>query len=330
QLPDVEKLPPCSFLVHFSFELAKPYISRDDELLYPSDNPVRKDRLFKVPMIAPSTWKGHLRGAIRTCQSLKREDKVLDRLLGGTGEENVEEFTRGRLFFYPTFFKNIGLEVINPHNRKTKAGTNPIFFECVPTDKIGEFTLLYVPHMALNGIKPGTDQFYGQVREDMDVLLKGISDMMLTYGFSAKKTAGYGAAKDQLPFIESNTPGKILFHLNPKPQNEAAVENRNQTVPEICCNWLDDRGNFLVYDKKERSKKVETREWSKSRLNQYMTAKRVWDEYQARLKSYMVQTSPVEPKVKVLTFEKISELPGLMRIIWPGGGEINEKLSGKS
>jgi CRISPR/Cas system CSM-associated protein Csm3 (group 7 of RAMP superfamily) len=47
----------------FEFTLEKPYASRDDAPFYPTDNPVRKDHVFRVPMVAPSSWKGSLRSA---------------------------------------------------------------------------------------------------------------------------------------------------------------------------------------------------------------------------------------------------------------------------
>ena len=56
-----------------------------------------------------------------------------------------EGYRRGRLMFYPTFFKKLGLEVINPHDRETGAGTLPIYLETVPKGAKGTFSLLYVP-----------------------------------------------------------------------------------------------------------------------------------------------------------------------------------------
>ena len=44
-----------------------------------------------------------------------------------------------------TFFDLIDVEVINPHSRKTRAGTHPIYLECVPQGAKGTFSLLYVP-----------------------------------------------------------------------------------------------------------------------------------------------------------------------------------------
>lgn len=54
-------LPAHSAFLQFQFSLASPYISRDDEIFHINDNPVRKDKVFKVPMVAGTSWKGNLR-----------------------------------------------------------------------------------------------------------------------------------------------------------------------------------------------------------------------------------------------------------------------------
>lgn len=61
---DLTSLPRYSSLLHFSFRLATAYLSRDDMPFYVVDNPVRKDKVFGVPMVAPSQWKGTLRAAM--------------------------------------------------------------------------------------------------------------------------------------------------------------------------------------------------------------------------------------------------------------------------
>ena len=218
KLPDIKDLPTGSFMVHFQFRLAKPYLSRDDQILYPSDNPVRKEKIFKVPMIAPSTWKGHLRNAVRLGQNKADEDPVIIRLFGSSKKDDFEELVHGRIIIYPTFFYNIGEDVINPHDHQKKVGKRPIFFETVPEKELGKFTVLYVPHMALNGVEPESNEFNKQVKEDMTALFRGIADMMLLYGFSAKKTSGYGAAEDNVSFEYAGkvvvNPVKTLLHEN--------------------------------------------------------------------------------------------------------------------
>ncbi len=57
-------LPRYSFLLRFSFKLRKPYISKDDGDFHLLDNPIRKDKVFKTPMVAATSWKGALRSAM--------------------------------------------------------------------------------------------------------------------------------------------------------------------------------------------------------------------------------------------------------------------------
>jgi hypothetical protein len=61
----LQMLPLGSFGIQFRFILEEPFISKDDALFYPHDNPLRKEWAFKVPMIGGSGWKGNLRSARR-------------------------------------------------------------------------------------------------------------------------------------------------------------------------------------------------------------------------------------------------------------------------
>ncbi|MCS7282651.1 MAG: hypothetical protein RMK65_04015, partial [Anaerolineae bacterium] len=190
-LPDLKALPPGSWAVQFTFTLAKPYLSQDDTEFYILDNPVRKEWVFKVPYVAPSQWKGALRAAMRrrrgyTTWEEESQDAQMMRLFGNIkGEE--ENFSVGRLFFYPTFFDRIGLEVINPHPRDTGAGRQPIYFECVPAGARGTFTLLYVP---LDG-GPVDEAI---IQADLQAVVEGLRAMFTEYGFGAKTSSGYGVA----------------------------------------------------------------------------------------------------------------------------------------
>lgn len=51
-------LPLYSFFIQFTFTLAQPYISRDEQDFYIIDNPVRKDKIFGLPYVASTSWKG--------------------------------------------------------------------------------------------------------------------------------------------------------------------------------------------------------------------------------------------------------------------------------
>jgi len=170
----LSNLTPFSVFIQFSFTLVKPYLSRDDEDFYIIDNPVRKDKVFKIPMVASSSWKGNLRFVMRTIIGGNDNDPRIVRLFGNEkGIEKNENFRMGRLNFYSTFFDAADLEVINPHDRRTRAGTQPIYIESVPIGAKGTFNLLYVPFDVI-----GDDhRLRAEVTEDLRLLNDGIREM---------------------------------------------------------------------------------------------------------------------------------------------------------
>jgi len=113
----------------------------------------------------------------------------------GYRTENVEGF-QGRLHFYPTFFDRIDLEVINPHDRKTGAGKNPIYFECVPAGTEGVFTLLYVPLDQVG--RSSREEIEQEAEDDLKAAAEGIKAMLTEYGFGAKTSSGYGVVEDEV------------------------------------------------------------------------------------------------------------------------------------
>lgn len=242
--PNLQELPPGSWFLQFTFTLAKPWMSKDDDPFYVTEsvNPVRKDKVFKVPMMSAAAWKGLLRWTVMHIRLVRQKDGLTPQdfaaerfrqaLLFGDekGEEAGEtkdfaqfldslkpearaEYERllrekygvkpddplphhsGRLTFYPTFFNLIDVEVINPHSRRTKAGTYPIYLECVPAGARGTFSLLYVP---FDLIGQEESEIRRQAAEDLQLVAEGLQAMFLTYGFSAKRTSGYGVAEDKI------------------------------------------------------------------------------------------------------------------------------------
>lgn len=232
---DISVLPKGSWLIEFPITLAKPFISKDDLPLYIIENPVRKDKVFGVPFTSAMGWKGNLRWTMMkihlepkanddgkfaeirfqhtllfgTEKEMEGEPvgwtRYLDGLCKGASEkyrkklkENFgkEEIPNlaGMLHFYPTFWDKIDLEVINPHDRKTKTGKNPIYFEVVPKGAKGLFRLVYVPFYYF-GLK-SDKELKKAVMQDVLGGIAGLKQMMLTYGFSAKKSSGYGVITD--------------------------------------------------------------------------------------------------------------------------------------
>jgi CRISPR-associated protein Cmr2 len=191
---------PASWLgIKVGFELLTPWYSKDDRVFHVMDNPVRKDRVFGVPYMAASSWKGLLRWTCRMQAGLQKHLRENDGKIEGwrdpdwivhlfgneKGEE--EDFHQGALVFYPTWFNKIGFEVINPHSRERRAGTQPIYYEVVPIGANGTLPLLYAPWP---GMKPEAKP--GDV---IPKLLETIEKLLATYGISAKRTVGWGTAK---------------------------------------------------------------------------------------------------------------------------------------
>ena len=195
-------LPENSFVIQFKFIIKKPYISIDEQEFYIIDNPIRKDKVFNLPYIAPSSWKGSLRSALFHL-GYNSENEKIQNVFGNKNTENDELLMKGRVHLFPTFFKEKGLEIINPHIREKRVGTVPILFECVPAGESGTFTLLYVPYYLF--LDFDEENFKKQIFGDLLLLSEGLKSMFLTYGFGAKTSSGFGIAENNL--IE----GKIIL-----------------------------------------------------------------------------------------------------------------------
>lgn len=185
------------FGIDVSFTLQSPWYSKDDRPFHVLDNPVRKDRVFGVPFMSAASWKGLLRWACRMQAGLSGHLEAHDmkmaswivHLFGGNEKREDNNFRSGALVFYPTWFNKVGFEVINPHSRSRRAGTQPIYYEVVPAGTKGKLRLLYAPlpgEIECDQVKP-TD-FIANLIDSIKALLE-------TYGISAKRTAGWGAAK---------------------------------------------------------------------------------------------------------------------------------------
>jgi CRISPR/Cas system CMR subunit Cmr6 (Cas7 group RAMP superfamily) len=285
-------LPPYSVGIVIPFRLDRSYLSRDDDVFYIIDNPIKKEWVFKVPYVTSLTWKGSLRaaatrilaesiaGVLDKADEARATDEDLCRMaskIHGSREQHMllfgnensaqEEFInsslvrlqlpkepdavgeqrddrpaalqrliqkqfqehlvkrgvrtervegrQGRLHFFPTYFDRIGLEIINPHDRKRRVGTNPILMECVPAGTESHFQVLYTP-FDFPGIgpepppvTPDEATLRRQLAEDLPLLARAIRRMLQVDGFGAKTSSGYGTAGNSLP-----KPGQVLMKLD--------------------------------------------------------------------------------------------------------------------
>jgi CRISPR-associated protein Cmr2 len=196
--------------------------------------------------MSAASWKGLLRWACRMQAGLKdhlsrkkRFDDWNDPewILHLSGNEKGEgnNFHHGALVFYPTWFDKIGFEVINPHDRRRRAGMQPILYEVVPgrrpkADNPQEFEdggkgslrVLYAPW-------PGAKQTARRA-DFLPPLLEAIEQLLTKYGISAKRTVGWGTAeittwrgwlKEQEP-IEATSREEFQKQLEERLQAEGA------------------------------------------------------------------------------------------------------------
>jgi len=192
-------MPPYSFIIEFDFTLEKPCISKDDENFSIIEDSVKREKALGCPYIPGSTWKGCLRSALWH-EGIKEDDEQITRIFGNERLTN-ESFRQGRLHFFPSLFDKVDYEIINPHNRQTRAGTNPILIECIPAKENGKFSLLYVPFDLVGKEQEETKK---QMLEDLEIIAKGLEAMFTVYGFGAKTSSGYGIAKINDGFIRIN------------------------------------------------------------------------------------------------------------------------------
>jgi len=192
-----------SCLFRLNFTLSRPFTSKTEEVFRPEEqreehkqmkwfeiqNPIVRDHTTGLPLAKPTTWKGQLRFAARIEEI---DNATIDRLFGAV--RDGAEGREGRLRFFPTLFTDrVGREVITPLKRSTRTpARGPIDFQVVSPGSKGTVCLLYVPYPKWDGWS------HGQVADDVEAIAKALKAMFLTYGFSAKKSAGWGLAQDEL------------------------------------------------------------------------------------------------------------------------------------
>ena len=268
ELDHTSLLDPAWFAIDVSFTLTSPWYSKDDRPLHVLDNPVRKDRVFGMPFMSATSWKGLLRWACRMqaglSEHLEKHDMRMEgwqdpswilHLFGNERGED-ERFRSGALICHPTWFDNkVAFQVINPHDRARRAGTQPIYYEVVPAGTEGKLQMLYAP-------------LPGEIERDQTMPDAFISDfidsiraLLENYGISAKRTAGWGTAridlkKSKLHFVEGGHLDSILPDVP-----EVPYEAPSEAFKKL----MDDNGFpiKILLDEKEKLKYISKTQFKK-------------------------------------------------------------------
>lgn len=297
-------LPENSFLIQFKFILKKPYISIDEQDFYIIDNPIRKDKVFNLPYIAPSSWKGSLRSALFH-SGYNSENEKIQSMFGIKNTENDELLTKGRVHLFSTFFMKKGLEIINPHDREKRVGTVPILFECVPAGESGTFTLLYVPYYLF--LDFNENNFTKQILDDLLLLSEGLKSMFLAYGFGAKTSSGFGIVEDKLEngkitLKTKNITVSTQVEVKPPEKNFEKYLNEDGKVKEI---FMGSGEDGLLSNKEYNTKASQFKEGSLNEFKKFRT----WYKchacnWQKHLQS-KTKTSPEWPSLSFNTFDEL-------------------------
>lgn len=312
-LPDddaIYQMPAFSFLLRVPFYLRKPYLSKDDTTFYLLDNPVRKEKIFQVPMVAATGWKGALRAALWQL-SYREDHEVTIRLLGNPRESETGQ--AGRLHFFATFFDKIGLEVINPHSRQSGVGERgPILIECAPQGTTGTLLLLYVPFGSLDR---------REVAEDLEVTAQGLQAMLTTYGFGAKTSSGFGVVEEQLA-----DQGKLLIRVAlPAPTAPASTQAASsapglarylETPARLHADFRRPDGSLKSAAEYEALIKSQGRQYGKQERQLYEKAQKWWEREgrqlaEAAAKEPVEQPAPEAPPQPTVTERAFTTLSGL-------------------
>jgi CRISPR-associated protein Cmr2 len=199
------------------------------------------------------------------------------------------------------------LEVINPHNRKKgTSARGPIYLECVPQNATGELVILYVPFGKVEK---------KQVIEDLELVVKGVKEMLTVYGFGAKTSSGFGV-------VEQQGIGQIVINFSHTPQ--ISPRPHEPEYPEKLRLFLEqypDEDFQLKPDEWRKSHKA-----SQSQRNSYRDAKNERSNYQNSLKTYESDLARWETEANAPPLPQISESFNTLDEMVLKGKEITENL----
>ena len=224
--------------IKINFSLKTPYISRGDESFYIIENPVCKEKVFKVPYIRPNSWKGKLRwvSSYNYLKDLKRTNfqnwkeerwKLID--LFGNEKDSMFQWLNEEI--KKRAGENLKKQFKNFLKDKLKQGIDanirgrltfyPTFLDKYGLDiiaphnretrkiaKTGPITFETAPKGSTGCLGLLYFPFDSLSREvslsefsgDIKILKKNIPDLLTKYGFGAKTTAGYGIVNKKIEF----------------------------------------------------------------------------------------------------------------------------------
>lgn len=231
-------LPDGSCLLEVGVTLQSPFFSRDDRPFYPTDNVLRRHHVFHTPCLSAAGLKGLLHWAWNMSGGSKEDE---DLLFGKAADGDDALSQQGLLYLWPVFWQGrTDVELINPQNRTSGAGTVPIKYEVVKAGGTGSLFLLLLNR------ENAAPRLMGPL---VDALF-----YLLDYGgLSAKSSAGWG----QVTFCV----GRLYMKGAPKQEElKAAQAAKAPEDPKVVAAreaWkelVDEKGNLRPYSEQLYSK----------------------------------------------------------------------------
>ncbi|AIS53305.1 CRISPR-associated RAMP superfamily protein [Thermoanaerobacter kivui] len=146
--------------------------------------------LFELGMMIDKDFIGEIKdkNSYEELQAILQK-KISEKLQKDNKNLPIEFQThKGRAIFYPTYFDRLSLEVINPHDRRKRAGTQPIYHEVVPEGTEGILQIIYIP---FDGILKENEVLKSEAEKDLGNLLLAIEKVSQN-GIGAKTKLGWG------------------------------------------------------------------------------------------------------------------------------------------
>lgn len=285
----LEGLPDGSCLLKIEVRLERPFSSRDDLAFYPHENPLKREWVFQTPYLAASGIKGLLRWAWRMHFG---DTKVTEEsTLFGPRNKGLQagDGQVGCIQTWPVFWKGkVGLEVINPHDRQSGAGINPVKYEVMKPGATASLWLLIMNRQMVDGIS--------FVSDTVLPLLQALSYLLAESGISAKRSADWGAVSvlDIQAWLKGMSV-ELPQDLKTTPEAETIDPWRD---------FMDSEGNLFPLDRTEMfipkilarlSGKSEKQFREDNRPKAIEAVKKKFAEYKAAQQANFSEQGTVEP-----------------------------------
>lgn len=144
---------------------------------------------------------------------------------------------RGHLCFFPSYFTEIGFDVLAPVERMGRTVTHPIPIEIIPKNSSSTFCLFYLA-------TPETTA--KMAAKDLSFCLDIVETMLQETGFSAKKNTGYGQAKILACDCQINHPNWQ--------STEMEQDSPFQPIPRFLAFFSKVERSVHLLEKKEKTK----------------------------------------------------------------------------